>query len=69
VFHIVLEIKSDFFPKHHYPVGPCSGDVMCFLWGLSWICILSRVRGFAWLISMGSGFDVWIYCHFCCNYH
>jgi hypothetical protein len=28
------------------------------------IMILSRIRGFAWQIIMGSGLDVWIYWHF-----
>jgi hypothetical protein len=27
-------------------------------------CILSRIRGLAWRIIMGSGFDDWIYWHF-----
>jgi molecular chaperone DnaK len=31
MFRMVLTINSDCFPKQHYPVGLCSGDVMCFL--------------------------------------
>jgi hypothetical protein len=28
MFHMVRTINSDCFPKQHYPVGLCSGDVM-----------------------------------------
>jgi hypothetical protein len=31
-----LTINSDYFPKQNEPVGLCSGDVMCFLWGTDW---------------------------------
>jgi hypothetical protein len=31
VFRTVLTINSDCFPKQHYLVGLCSGDVMCLL--------------------------------------
>jgi hypothetical protein len=30
VFRMVLTINSDCFPKEHYPVGLCSGDVIFF---------------------------------------
>jgi hypothetical protein len=39
VFRMVLTINSDCFPKQHYPVGLCSGDVMHLLWGTNWILI------------------------------
>jgi hypothetical protein len=28
VFHMVFTVNSDSFPKQHWPVGPCSGDIM-----------------------------------------
>jgi hypothetical protein len=28
VFRVVLTVNSDCFPKQHYPVGICNGDVM-----------------------------------------
>jgi hypothetical protein len=40
VFRMVVTINSDFYPKQHQPVGLCSGDVMCFLWGTNWAYIL-----------------------------
>jgi hypothetical protein len=39
VFRMVLTVNSDCFPKHHYPVWLCSGEVMCFLWGTNLILI------------------------------
>jgi hypothetical protein len=27
VVHMMLKINSDCFPKQHYPVGLCSGEV------------------------------------------
>jgi hypothetical protein len=39
VFHIVLSIISDYFPKRHYSLCLCSRDIMCFLWGMNWIFI------------------------------
>jgi hypothetical protein len=41
VLHMVLTINSDSFHKRHEPVGLCSGDVTCFLWGTNWMFILS----------------------------
>jgi hypothetical protein len=32
-----LTIDSDYFLKQHWPVGVCSGDVICFLWGTNCI--------------------------------
>jgi hypothetical protein len=31
VLRMVLTANGNCFPKQHYPVGFCSGDVMCFL--------------------------------------
>jgi hypothetical protein len=36
VFRMVLTINSESFPKHHYPVWLCSGDIICFLWGANY---------------------------------
>jgi hypothetical protein len=36
VFRMVLTMNSDCFLKQHFPVGLCSGDVMCFLWNTNW---------------------------------
>jgi hypothetical protein len=30
---MVLRINSNCLPTQHWPVGLCSGDIMCFLWG------------------------------------
>jgi hypothetical protein len=32
VFHTILTVNNDCFPKQHEPVGLCSGDIVCFLW-------------------------------------
>jgi hypothetical protein len=56
VFRMVLTIDSDCFPKQHYPVGLCSGDVMCFLWGTNWILIyyLEEIQSLKrWAILLG----------------
>jgi hypothetical protein len=34
---MVLTINDDCFPKQHQVAGLCSGDVMCFQWGMNWI--------------------------------
>jgi hypothetical protein len=39
VFRTVLTIHSDCSLKQHEPLGFCSGDVTCFLWGTNWIFI------------------------------
>jgi hypothetical protein len=31
VYRMVLTTNSDCFPKQHYPVGLCTGEVMCLL--------------------------------------
>jgi hypothetical protein len=41
VLHMGLTINCDCFHKRHEPVGLCSGDVTCFLWGTDWVFILS----------------------------
>jgi hypothetical protein len=39
MFHMILTINSDYFPKQNQTFGLCSGHVMCFLWGTNWILI------------------------------
>jgi hypothetical protein len=61
VFRMILTINSDYFPKQHYPVGLCSGDVMCFLWGTNWIyiyCILptQRIYVFRMILTINSDY-------------
>jgi hypothetical protein len=53
VFRMVLTIKSDCFPKRHWPARLCSGDVICFLWGTNWIfiCYLEKESVFKGLTT------------------
>jgi hypothetical protein len=46
VFHMVLTINSDCFPKHHELVGIWNGDVTCFLCGTncSFIYYLEKIQ-------------------------
>jgi hypothetical protein len=36
VFHMILRVNSNYFPKHHELLGFCNEDSV-FLWGRNWI--------------------------------